>query len=183
VFLGLLAPVLGAALGYLVAATGSGQSAAGAWPYAIGATPHAALFGALAARLDGPPVSRSLGVAGALLALAAALVTALVMATIRFRLAGATGLVAPAALVATQEFHLLAGLLPALALVGWRLGTTRRKALALPASGAVGIAGAVAAGPSLILTAAVGRVLPLSPPLLALLFVALVVIASWPRRA
>ncbi|MGE3618074.1 MAG: hypothetical protein AB7L66_19545, partial [Gemmatimonadales bacterium] len=76
VFLGLLAPVLGAALGYLVAATGSGQSAAGAWPYAIGATPLAALFGARAARLHGPPGSRSLGVAGGHHALAAALGTA-----------------------------------------------------------------------------------------------------------
>lgn len=140
--------------------------------YALGGLPLAVGLGAFAGRLWGnASPDAGGGWRGAALALVTALVVAEVLALIRFRQAGATGLLAVSALWYTEEFLMLVPLLPAIGLLG--AGAARRGA-------GRGLAGwwwpvsmaaiaAVLVGPALIVVSILGRSGLLSPPVVALL--------------
>lgn len=85
--------------------------------YAIGVMPLAAMLGAAGVSLAGraPKAPWTLG---ALAALAGAVMAAIVAATVRFRQAGATGFVSVSALPYTAEFLMLAGVVPAILVLG-----------------------------------------------------------------
>lgn len=85
--------------------------------YAIGVMPLAAMLGAAGFYLAGraPKAPWTLG---ALAALAGAVMAAIVAATVRFRQAGATGFVSVSALPYTAEFLMLAGVVPAILVLG-----------------------------------------------------------------
>lgn len=85
--------------------------------YAIGVMPLAAMLGAAGFYLAGQ-AQKAPWTLGALAALAGAVLAAIVAATVRFRQAGATGFVSVSALPYTAEFLMLAGVVPAILVLG-----------------------------------------------------------------
>ncbi len=151
--------------------------------YAIATMPLAAGLGAgglyLASRTPKGP-----WVAGAVSALAGAVIAAMVAATIRFRQTGATGFVSLSALPYTAEFLMLAGVSPALLVLG--AGIARRQAFhgALPAVAwclAAGVAASALVGLTLIVVRGLGSLPLLNPVVLWILLAATIAGVGWRR--
>lgn len=151
--------------------------------YAIATMPLAALLGAAGAYLANQAPKEPWAV-GASLALAGAVITAMVAATIRFRQTGATGFVSLSALLYTAEFLMLAGVSPALVMLG--AGVARRQSgrgtrAVLGWSLAAGVASSALVGLTLIAVRALGSLPFLNPVVLWTLVAAAIAAIGWRR--
>jgi hypothetical protein len=160
--------VLGALLGVGLGVVVGGPAAA----YALVLTPLAAGLGAVGGATVAPRSSRVLGAA---VAFGTAVVVAAVLALIRFRHAGATGLPDPGILVQSRELQMAVGLVPGIVMLGANLGGAVRSALG-------GAAVALMTGPVLIGLTLLAAVPWLRPPVPAIVVLAIVSVAAWRRR-
>lgn len=170
--------LLGVLFGMLLGATMDAERGRSVVGYALGVMPLAALIGATAAAwlARTTDAGRSSQLLGGLLAVGAAIAMSLVLGAIRFRVAGATGLVSVGALWYTAEFLMVVGLLPAVATLGagavrrWESASTMiRSAVSV----ALGATSALLAGPTAIGVAALGSLV--TPITVAALAVVLIV--------
>lgn len=151
--------------------------------YAIATMPLAALLGAAGAYLASQTPKGPWAV-GASVALAGAVITAMVTATIRFRQTGATGFASLSALPYTAEFLMLAGVSPALVMLGAgvaRHQTARGTRAVLGWSLAAGVASSALIGLTLIAVRALGSLPFLNPVVLWTLVAAAVAALGWRR--
>jgi hypothetical protein len=139
--------------------------------YTLGTLPLAAGLAAFARRPE-----RGWAPGGALLSIAAAALTAWVLAAIRFRL-GSEGIVSLQALPFTREGLIVVGLLPALALAG---ASVARRRGGLPASVGAGVLVTLVSGPMLLVSAGLGALPALDPIVVTILV--LVGAGSWAGR-
>ncbi|MFN0180415.1 MAG: hypothetical protein ACKVZ0_16565 [Gemmatimonadales bacterium] len=163
-----LGALLGALLGVGLGVVVSGPAAA----YALVLTPLAAGLGAVGGAIG---ATRSSRVLGAAFALGTAIVVTAVLALIRFRYAGATGLPEAGILVQSREFQMVVGLLPGVVMFGASLGGALRSTL-----GGAGVA--LMMGPVLIGLTLLATVPWLRPPVPAIVVLAIVSLAAWRRR-
>ena len=151
--------------------------------YAIATMPLAAGLGAAGLYLTSRATSGPLAV-GTAAALVGAVAAALVAATIRFRQAGATGLLSLSALPYTAEFLMLVGVCPALAALG--AGVARRRSArgtrsVIGWSLAAGVASSALVGLVLIVVRGLGSLPFLNPVMLWLVVAAAIAGVGWRR--
>ncbi len=151
--------------------------------YAIGTMPLSAVIGGLGGYFAGraPGGRWGLGISAALIGAAAA---ALVAATFRFRQAGATGFVSLSALPFTAEFLMLAGVCPAIAVLG--AGVAGRQAgrglrSVVGWSVVAGAGSSALVGVTLIVVRALGSMPFLNPVVLWALAAAVIAGLGWRR--
>jgi hypothetical protein len=178
----LAGPLLGVALAGLLGIAAQDERRRDLLAYAIATMPLAALLAGVAAKRTGDGLDLGRSLTGALLAVSFGLLTAAVLATVRFRSLGSTGLISLTALPFTREGLMVVGILPALAIAGGRAARRDGWGLRFGLLGSIGIgiAGSLLAGPMLILSSLIGRLPLLSPPVVTLLAVALL---GWVNRA
>ncbi len=164
--------------GLLIGAMMDGERGRSVVGYTLGVMPLAALMGATAAAWFArtTETTRSSRLFGGLFAVGAAVAVSLVLGAIRFRVAGATGLISTRALWYTAEFLMVVGLLPAVAMLG--AGAVRRwetaSALGRPVAPlALGATAALLAGPVVIGVAALAALA--TPVTVTILVVILIV--------
>ena len=177
-------PILGVAFAAAsVFLLGAGDRAGGIIAYAISTMPLAAALGAagayLAGRAPGAP-----WVAGAAFALIGAVIAAMAAAIARFRQTGAVGFVSLAALPYTAEFLMLAGVIPAVLVLG--AGVGRRQVGQGPRSVvgwslAAGVASSAFVGLTLIAVRELGRLPVLNPVVIWILICAGIAVIGWRR--
>lgn len=164
----LAAPLLG--IGLAVAVGGAGAA------YALTLAPLAVILGALGGWRW--PAGGRAGWPGGLISVAAGLATAGVLAALRFRYAGATGVGDLPTLAQSREAQMLLGLLPGVALLGAGSGGRRPAFRAAVA----GVATSLVMGPVLIGLAAVAAVPWLRPPVPAVGVILIVALVAWRSR-
>ena len=182
-FFAIVWPILGLGAALALAAVRGGEGSARLAGYALGLLPFSVLIAGTAGWLWNRSPTPGRAWPGAVVALIVAIVTALILATIRFRLGGATGAVALSALPSTAELLMVAAILPTLLSAGAAVARDRGARSDLAVLGRVAAATAVLVlllGPALIASAALGRTGLLNP--LAVAAIVLVFVDRFDRR-